>query len=196
MTQVLLIRPGATVFDEQNRVQGILDVPLSERGRAEVAELADRLAGNGLDLAAIYCGPGESVVRTAETVSRALGLRVRRLEELRNLDQGLWQGLQIDEIRRRNLKLFRQWQDDPRTVCPPLGETVESAQSRVTSALRPILKRHKDEAIGLVVAEPIARLVSCFLRRDANVQLLEPVPTGDFERIEVAADVGRDVAPP
>ena len=127
MTQVVLIRPGATVYDEQNRVQGVLDVPLSDRGRAEVADLADRLAGNGVALAALYCGPGESVVRTAETVARALGLRVRRLEELRNLDQGLWQGLQIDEIRRRNLKLFRQWQEDPRTVCPPLGETVESA---------------------------------------------------------------------
>ena len=26
---VVLIRPGATVYDEQNRVQGVLDVPLS-----------------------------------------------------------------------------------------------------------------------------------------------------------------------
>ena len=32
MTQVVLIRPGATVYDEQNRVQGILDIPL-ERAR-------------------------------------------------------------------------------------------------------------------------------------------------------------------
>ncbi len=42
MTQVVLIRPGATVYDEQNRVQGILDIPLSERGRAEVADDASR----------------------------------------------------------------------------------------------------------------------------------------------------------
>jgi len=45
MTQVVLIRPGATVYDEQNRVQGALDLPLSERGWAEVAELAEKLAG-------------------------------------------------------------------------------------------------------------------------------------------------------
>lgn len=196
MTQVLLIRPGATVFDEQNRVQGILDVPLSDRGRAEVAELADRLAGNGVAVSVLYCGPGESVVRTAETVGRALGLRVRRLDDLRNLDQGLWQGLQIEEIRRRNLKLFRQWQDDPRTVCPPQGETVESALARVTAALRPILKKHREEAIGLVLAEPIARLVSCYLRRDENVQLLEPVPTGDFEQIEVVGEARRNGSAP
>src|SRR4028118_2388012 len=53
MTQVVLIRPGATVYDEQNRVQGVLDIPLSERGLAEVALLAERLAG--VELAAPDC---------------------------------------------------------------------------------------------------------------------------------------------
>ena len=47
MTQVVLIRPGATAYDEQNRVQGVLDIPLSDRGRAEVARLAERLAEPG-----------------------------------------------------------------------------------------------------------------------------------------------------
>ena len=42
MTQVVLIRPGATVYDEQDRIQGVLDIPLSERGRAEVALLTER----------------------------------------------------------------------------------------------------------------------------------------------------------
>ena len=121
MTQVVLIRPGATVYDEQNRVQGVLDIPLSDRGRAEVARLAADLPAtlDGLTLAALYCGPGESVVRTAEAVGKALGLRPKRIDDLRNLDQGLWQGLQIDEIKRRNLRVFRQWLDDPLTVCPP-----------------------------------------------------------------------------
>ena len=30
MVQVLLIRPGATEYDQQGRVQGILDVPLAQ----------------------------------------------------------------------------------------------------------------------------------------------------------------------
>ena len=79
-----------------------------------------------MSLLALYCGPGESVVRTAEAVGRALGLRPKRLDDLRNLDQGLWQGLQIDEIKRRNMRVFRQWVDDPLTICPPMGETVEA----------------------------------------------------------------------
>jgi broad specificity phosphatase PhoE len=194
MTQVVLIRPGATAYDEQNRVQGILDIPLSERGQAEVAQLAEKLAEpcSGIALDALYCGPGESVVRTAEAVGRALGLRPKRIDDLRNLDQGLWQGLQLDEIKRRNVRVFRQWLDDPVTVCPPLGETIEAALQRVKNALPPLIRRHHDEAIGLVVPEPIAQLIAGYLRRDLRVQLDDDVPTGGFERIEIAPELGRN----
>ena len=226
MTQVVLIRPGATVYDEQNRVQGTLDIPLSERGRAEVAHLAETLVerlngtghgsengnGNGtratngtgqgpgqgidpgppaapsVELTALYCGPGESVVRTAESIGKALGLRPKRMDDLRNLDQGLWQGLQLAEIKRRNLKVFRQWLDDPITVCPPHGETIEDALERIKTALRPVIRRHLDETIGLVVGDPIAQLIACYLRREARVQLDDHVPTGGFQRIQIPPD--------
>ncbi len=183
MTQVVLIRPGATVYDEQDRVQGVLDLPLSERGKIEVERLAERLSAASLSV--VYCGPGESVVRTADAVARAFGLRPKRIDDLRNLDQGLWQGLQLDEIKRRNLKVFRQWQDDPRTICPPQGETVEDAMDRIKTALRPLLRRHRDETIGLVVGEPLAQLIACYLRGNPRVQLDDDVATGDFERIDV-----------
>jgi broad specificity phosphatase PhoE len=194
MTQVVLIRPGATAYDEQNRVQGVLDIPLSERGRVEVAQLAAAICctNPAAEQTALYCGPGESVARTAEAVGRALGLKPKRVDDLRNLDQGLWQGLQIDEIKRRNLRVFRQWQDDPLTVCPPLGETVEDALDRIRAALKPLFKRHQGETIGLVVGEPLAQLIACYLRRNARMQIDDDIPTGGFECIEVHIDFCRN----
>lgn len=156
--------------------------------------MIDRL--NGVELSALYCGPGESVGRTAESVGRVSGLRPKRVEELRNLDQGLWQGLQREEIKRRNLKLFRQWLDDPRTICPPRGETVEEALERVKSALKPLLKRHRDETIGVVASEPIASIIAGYLKRSPRIALDDEVPTGGFETIEVGPEVvGRGGAP-
>jgi broad specificity phosphatase PhoE len=188
MCQLVLIRPGATVYDEQNRLQGILNIPLSERGHGEVTRMVPMLARtlDGASLSALYCGPAENVVRTAEIVGKGLGLRPKRVDEFRNLDQGLWQGLQIDEIKRRNTKLFRQWIEDPETICPPQGETYECAMGRIKAAFRPLLKRHHDEAIGLVVAEPLARMVAGYLRCQPRVQLDERWLCSGFELIEIA----------
>jgi broad specificity phosphatase PhoE len=188
MCEVVLIRSGATSYDEQNRVQGILDIPLSERGRGEVSRMAEELLQSlaGARLAAIYCGPCENVIRTAELVGKTLGLRPKRIDELRNLDHGLWQGLQIDEIRRRNTRVFRQWIDDPATICPPQGETVASAMDRIKAAFRPLLRRHHGEPIGVVVGEPLGRVVSCYLKCQPRVQLEERWASSAFERIKIA----------
>ncbi len=187
MCKVVLIRPGATIYDEQNRVQGILDIPLSERGRGEVAQMAERLAASleGSHLIALYCGPGENVIRTAEIVGKMLGIRPKRIDDFRNLDQGLWQGLQIDEIKRRNTKLFRQWIDDPETICPPQGETMEDAMERIKTAFKPLLKRHHDETIGLVVGEPLARIIACYLKCEPRVHLEERGSPCDYEWIKI-----------
>jgi broad specificity phosphatase PhoE len=194
MCQVVLIRAGATIYDEQNRVQGVLDIPLSESGQDEVARMAQNLAQslNGTPLSALYCGPGENVTRTAEIVGKALELRPKRVDEFRNLDQGLWQGLQIDEIRRRNTKLFRQWIDNPETICPPQGETVENAICRIKTAFRPLLKRHHDETIGLVVGEPLASIVVCYLKCEPRVHLDEHPPRGGYEWIAIAPPLLRN----
>jgi broad specificity phosphatase PhoE len=188
MCQVLLIRPGATFYDEQNRLQGILDIPLSERGQSELLRMVPKLERSlaGSPLSALYCGPTENVIRTAEIVGKALGVRPKRIDEFRNLNQGLWQGLQIDEIKRRNAKVFRQWIDDPATICPPQGETVECAMGRIKTAFRPLLRRHHDEAIGLVVAEPLARMVACYLKSEPLVQLDDLRSSTEFELIEIA----------
>lgn len=188
MSHVILIRPGATLYDEQNRVQGTLDIPLSEQGRLEVVRMARELATSLGDspLAALYSGPGENAIRTAEIVGKVVGIRPKRINEFRNLDQGLWQGLQIDEIRRRNTRLFRQWIEDPATICPPQGETVDRAMERIKAAFRPLLRRHQSEAIGLVVGEPLARLVACYLRGEPRVQLDERWSCCEFEWIRIA----------
>jgi broad specificity phosphatase PhoE len=194
MCQVVLIRPGATIYDEQKRVQGILDVPLSERGHTDVARMAANLVRSlgGPVLSALYCGPEQNVAGTAEIVGLALGIRARRLDEFRNLDHGLWQGLQIDEIRRRNTKLFRQWMVNPETICPPHGETMDSAMDRIKLAFKPLLRRHHGQAIGLVVAQPMAGVIGCYLRCEPRVQLEEQQRPCGFELIEVPGALMRN----
>ena len=58
-----------------------------------------------------------------------------------------------------------------------------------------LLRRHHDEAIGLVVAEPLARMVACYLRCEPRVQLDERWSCGGFELIEIAPLLLRNGTP-
>lgn len=155
MSTVVLIRPGSTDFDEQNRVQGALDLPLNNRGQEQVQHLLDQLQKIPLDV--VYSAPGEPARSTAEKIGEELGVPVKISEGFRNLNQGLWQGLQIDDIRRKFPKVFKQWQESPESVCPPEGETVAQAVGRVQKSLQKPLKKKK--IIAIVASEPLASLI-------------------------------------
>lgn len=169
MPQVVIIRPGCTDFAEQNRIQGSLDIPLNPRGLQQVEEVVLQLSQCPLEV--IYADPSEASRRTAEAIADELGIPVKLSEDLRNLDQGLWQGLQIDDIRHKYPKAYKQWQDSPETICPPEGETVPEAVERVRRVLRKPLKKRK--VIGVVVAEPLATIIASIVRNE-RMEIPEP----------------------
>ena len=161
MVQIVLIRAGATDFDEQGRIQGTLDIPLSSAGKDAVARLSEQLRTADLD--ALYSASCQSAVETAEIIARELGVKAKKIDALKNVDHGLWQGMLVDEVRRKHPKVFRQWQEEPERVCPPEGEMVGEARQRIAQALKKVLKKHKKGKIGIVAPEPLASLIACYL---------------------------------
>jgi phosphoserine phosphatase len=165
MVQILLIRPGTTEYDQQRRVQGTLDIPLCEDGRQQVETLVDALRDQ--PIAAIYASPCQSADQTAEALAQALDLKVKTVDKLQNLDQGLWQGMLVSDVKSKQPKVYRQFQEQPETVCPPQGETLCTAKQRVAAALVKLLKKHKsDRVVAIVVPEPLASVVRHVLRHD------------------------------
>lgn len=158
MLQILLIHPGCTEYDQQGRVQGTLDIPLCEDGRQEVETLIGELNGRVID--AIYSSPSQSAQQTAEAIAAVRDLKVKTLDKLSNLDHGLWQGMLVEDVKTKQPKVYRQWLEQPETVCPPQGETVSAAKQRVQPALAKLIKKHKsDGLVALVVPEPLASIV-------------------------------------
>ena len=159
LSTVVLIRPCCTDFDEQNRVQGRLSLPLNSRGEAQLLELATQLQASPMEV--IYTSRCEPARSTAAALGEALGLTVKEMDDLDNLDQGLWQGLQVEDLRRKHPKVFRQWQESPETICPPQGETVDEAFERIRRAFEKPLKRGIPFAV--VAPEPLAEFIASFL---------------------------------
>lgn len=157
-----VIRPGETDFEAQDRLQGVLNLPLTERGHAQVDEIIDTLKAAELEV--VYASPTEPALATARRIAEELDIPLKVIDGLPNLDLGHWQGLTRAEIRHKQPRVFRQWEEVPESVCPPSGEPCTEALERVSKALRKPLRRGGNFAI--VAPEPLATVVSAVIRGD------------------------------
>lgn len=164
MSQLVLILPGATEFELQGRIHGDLELPLCPEGQAESERVGREL--QNLNIEVVYTSNCEWAVQSAETIAGLLGVKVKKLDHLQNLDHGLWQGMLIEEVKQKQPRVYRQWQEQPESVCPPEGETIDHARDRIAGVLTKVLKKHKNGVIGLVVPEPLASVVREFLGSD------------------------------
>ncbi len=160
-SRVLLVRPGATEFDDQRRIKGSLDMPMSERGRQQVDSLAQELSD--IRVKTIYASPCESAQQTAERLAEGREVRVKVIDALRNIDHGLWHGKLIDEVRRNHPKVYRQGQENPGELCPPGGEAIRDVKARVLKAIRKIARKSGEEMVAIVVPDPMASVIESLI---------------------------------
>lgn len=98
---IYLIRHGETEFNREGRFQGQLDSPLTTRGRAQAARIAERLGAVIDDLAAcdIVASPLGRAVHTATIIADALGLPAPATDvRLGEIGMGSWDGLTTEDI--------------------------------------------------------------------------------------------------
>ena len=191
MLSLLLIRSGRTEYDCQGRIQGTLDIPLSEDGRLEVQAGAAELLDKHAKFSALYAGPCRSVQETAEILAERLKLKLKTIDDLHNLNQGLWQGMLFDEVKAKQPKVYRQWHEKPDTVCPPEGETLQDARERLRKALAKLAKKHKTGTVALVLGQPLASILRCMLHDDPSPAVchVECAQAPLWEQLEVPAAV-------
>lgn len=152
--QIVLVKPGVTDFDAQGRITGTLDVPLSDSGIAQAQSVATELAG--VEITAVYSGPCLAAQQTAVEITAHSRVRPRVEAKLKNVDMGLWQGRELDELKTNQPRFVRQWLENPEQICPPGGETLMDVRPRVDAFLKRISRKHKSGVVVVVVADPLA----------------------------------------
>jgi broad specificity phosphatase PhoE len=146
VTTLLLARHGETDWNRARRWQGHADRPLTERGRAQAAELARRLADVALD--AVYSSDLRRARETAEVIAGAQRLELVQLPQLREVDVGSWQGLTREEAEARFPDGFSRWLsggtgwDD--------GESYGQMSTRVLSGVERIAADHEGGRVLIV----------------------------------------------
>src|SRR5262249_55215426 len=123
-------------------------IGLTERGRAEIAAVAERLAGE--NIAAIYSSPLQRTRESVEIVATRLGLPVEFRDDLIELDFGDWTGSTFDQI--RTDPRWPAWQNQRSLARIPGGESMREVQRRVVEAMTEVKERHDPGATVLFVS--------------------------------------------
>ncbi len=102
------------------RMQGRLDSPLTERGRAQTAGVAELLERLGVD--AMFASPLGRARESVAILNERLGLPVRYDDRLQEWSAGEWAGEFYAEVGGKWPDAWARWQADRVNVRPPRGE--------------------------------------------------------------------------
>lgn len=129
-------------------MSGWADVPLSSKGHAQVARLAERLrAEPPFDF--LYSSPSSRAIDTARGISG--GGPIHTLQQLREIHCGDMDGVPVEEVQRLIPELWAaNLRQDDDTFRWPGGESYREFRARCVSAVRALVERHRGARIAVV----------------------------------------------
>lgn len=167
--RLFLARHGQTEWNSEHRLQGRLDSPLTSAGVEHAHAIAQRLVGSGVGL--ICTSPLGRARRTAEIIAEHLQVEAMPVEELAELDHGLFAGRTWDEIEaaRPGVRALRS--ENRYGWAFPEGESYASARPRAIRALEACFWA-SDGVPLLVTHEMIGRLLRGAMRGLGHAETL------------------------
>ncbi|GAA4542958.1 histidine phosphatase family protein [Amycolatopsis samaneae] len=140
--RLLLVRHGQT----EGNIRGALDTalpgpPLTELGREQARSLAIRLADE--PIVAVYASQAVRAQQTAAPLAAVLGLDVRVVEGVKEIDAGDLENRTDQESIGIYLKTVGQWIQGDLTPAIPGGETGEQVRARFLGAVATLRAAHE-----------------------------------------------------
>ncbi|MBM3684762.1 MAG: histidine phosphatase family protein [Actinobacteria bacterium] len=127
---LIVVRHGRTAANAAGLLQGRVDNPLDDVGRAQAAAIADVLVGCAHPL--VVSSPLLRARETADAVAHRLGAPVQIDDRFLELDYGLLDGVPTKDV---GADVWARWRVDPE-FAPEGGESLAALQHRVEDACR------------------------------------------------------------
>lgn len=167
MTTLYIIRHGETDWNAQGLWQGHTDVPLNAAGHEQAQRLATHLAHSGVHLDAIYSSDLLRAWETAQPIGESLGVDLRAMPALREIDLGSWSGMTREQVIAQDaetLDRISSGEDLPRGG----GERLAELHQRVVAAAEQAAAEHPGGAVALVTHGGPVRALLMHAARDKD----------------------------
>lgn len=148
MLRIYITRHGQTQWNQERRLQGWKDAPLTELGIKQAEELGNRI--KKIDLDHIYCSPLGRTKKTAEIALDGKNIPLSLDERLKEINMGDWEGIDAEKVKENHPKHYNLFWNSPDKYEPDTGESYIDIYDRVTDALDEIISKHSDENILII----------------------------------------------
>lgn len=153
-TRLIAIRHGETAWNAEHRLQGHMDLPLNERGRAQAQAVARALAGDdgaGGAIEAVYASDLTRAFDTGRAIAEAVRAPLTAVRALRERSFGDWEGHSYAELSVQFPAEAERWRKrDPEWSPPGAGENLLQFRQRIGGAAHALAARHPGRQIVLV----------------------------------------------
>ncbi|MDE6149420.1 MAG: histidine phosphatase family protein [Ruminococcus sp.] len=150
-------RHGETVWNKEDRICGITDVELTEKGIEQAKALADKVEKlNNIDI--IICSPISRAIKTAKFSAERIGKDIIIDNRLTEWDYGSYEG------KHRSAEGFAQAKTEFGCKMPDGGESLLQLAHRVYSLLDEIKETYKDKNILLVCHGGVCRVIETYFK--------------------------------
>lgn len=160
-THIGLLRHGITLWNEEKRIQGSLDSPLSPHGRRVTARWAEQLQYQGWNR--IIASDLGRVQETVTILNETLHLPIHFDERLRELHWGKWEGISMLELNRVHGAYINELTNQGWDFRPPGGESRREAGARAHHALLAAIQSWPGEKILVVCHMGIIKCLICHI---------------------------------
>ena len=154
MHKIYFTRHGETVWNVENKICGMTDSPLTERGRQQARQLGERVKASGVHIDEILYSPLSRAADTAKAIADATGLPARCEPRLREQCFGKYEGTPRNGGEFRVSKTHFADRYDG-------GESMMQLAQRIYNLLDE-LKADTDKTYLLVAHNGIARVVQSY----------------------------------
>ena len=157
ITTIFLVRHGQTNANATGFYMGWSDEDLNELGYTQARRLSARFAS--MPIASIYTSPLRRAYTTAAILAEPHKLELTVLDDLIEIQLGDWQGLHMDEIKKRWPKLWQQSRTDPSELTMPNGESYRQVTERAVRALKMVAEANRGKQAAIVTHEVIVKVL-------------------------------------
>ena len=159
MTKLYFIRHGESVSNLITQFAGSLDMPLTERGRAQATATADFLAG--ISFSCVYASDLTRAYDTGKAVADIHGIPLYPTTQLREIFAGDWEGKTYSQLEVEYADSYGVWRRQIGLAHCPNGENVSQLQQRIRSFIEEIVRCHPNETICIATHATPIRVMEC-----------------------------------